>query len=63
MELNPVRAGMVSLPEAYRWSSYGVNAWGDSRCLTPHENYLTLGSDQKARERAYRELFRHQISQ
>jgi putative transposase len=29
IELNPVRAGMVSRPEEYRWSSYAINAWGD----------------------------------
>ena len=29
IELNPVRARMVDHPEEYRWSSYGVNAWGD----------------------------------
>ena len=29
IEMNPVRAGMVSRPEEYRWSSYGANAWGD----------------------------------
>ena len=63
IELNPVRAGMVSRPEEYRWSSYGVNARGDSSWLTPHEEYLMLGSDQQARARAYRELFRHQVSE
>lgn len=26
VELNPVRAGIVSHPDAYRWSSYAVNA-------------------------------------
>jgi len=29
IELNPVAAGMITKPEEYRWSSYGVNAWGD----------------------------------
>lgn len=28
IELNPVRAGMVTRPEAYRWSSYRANALG-----------------------------------
>ena len=29
IELNPVRANMVHLPEEYRWSSYPCNAHGD----------------------------------
>ena len=30
IELNPVRAGMVTVPGEYRWSSYTVNADGKS---------------------------------
>ncbi len=63
IELNPVRAGMVARPEEYRWSSYGVNGWGDPGWLTPHEEYLRLGRDTEERTRAYRELFIHQISE
>ncbi len=62
IELNPVRAAMVSSPEEYRWSSYGVNAWGDnSDTVVPHDEYLNLGNDKQARCFAYRELFRSQI--
>jgi putative transposase len=43
IELNPVRAGMVERPEEYRWSSYGINAWGDAGWLQPHEEYSRLG--------------------
>lgn len=43
IELNPVRAGMVGRPEEYKWSSYGVNAWGDNSWLTPRAGYLGLG--------------------
>ena len=63
IELNPVRVCMVGRPEEYRWSSYGVNAWGDSSWLTPHEEYLRLGRDQTERGKAYRDLFGHQISE
>lgn len=63
IELNPVRAGMVKHPEEYRWSSYGANAWGDSCWLTPHHEYLMLGRDVKERTFAYREIFRHQLSE
>ena len=41
IELNPVRAWIVSEPGAYRWSSHGANAYGqeDAR-LTPHPVYI-----------------------
>lgn len=50
IELNPVRAGAVSAPEAYEWSSYRANASGcrDS-LLTPHPLYLQLGPDAASR--------------
>ncbi len=57
IELNPVRARMVDRPEEYRWSSYGVNAWGDKSWLKPHEEYVNLGPCDDARRHAYRELF------
>jgi putative transposase len=53
---------MVERPEEYQWSSYGVNAWGDSIWLTAHYEYLRLGNDIFARTEAYRELFRYQLS-
>jgi len=52
IELNPVRAGMVADPAAYPWSSFRVNAGGESSGLvTPHAEYLRLGRDH------YRALF------
>jgi putative transposase len=59
IELNPVRAAMVSDPAHYRWTSYRHNALGaaDNR-ITPHALYLALGSSDKARQAAYRALFR-----
>ena len=63
IELNPVRAGMVERPEEYKWSSYGVNAWGDSSWLIPHEEYMRLGQTTEERCNAYRELFRYQLSE
>jgi putative transposase len=58
IELNPVRAGMVELPAAYRWSSYRANAEGkESTLLTPHPVYLALGKDEVARRIAYMALF------
>ena len=58
IELNPVRAGMVLTPEEYRWSSYGVNAWGDADVrVIQHPLYLSLGQTTETRRRAYRALF------
>ena len=62
IELNPVVAGMVCKPEQYKWSSYLVNAWGGVSCLTPHDEYLKLGSNSEARCYAYRELFKYHLS-
>jgi putative transposase len=63
IELNPVRAQMVRRPEEYRWSSYGINAWGDRSWLTPHEEYRRLGRTGTERGYAYRELFKTQLSE
>lgn len=62
IELNPVRAGMVSDPGQYRWSSYRHNGLdqGDER-LTPHAEYLSLGANDQERQAAYRSLFRPQL--
>lgn len=62
-EMNPVRANMVSRPEEYRWSSYGVNAWGDESWLTAHDEYMRLGQSEDDRCYAYRELFRYALSE
>jgi putative transposase len=59
IELNPVRARMVAHPRDYRWSSYPANAaLAHSRLLTPHDEYLALGRNEKERSMAYRDLFR-----
>ncbi len=59
IELNPVRAGMVADPAAYRWSSYRANGLGQEEVgLSPHGLYLALGQDDESRHAAYRELFR-----
>jgi putative transposase len=63
IELNPVRAGLVKRPEEYRWSSYGVNAWGDGSWLQSHEEYLRLGRTREARCQAYRALFNVSLSE
>lgn len=63
IELNPVRAMMVSDPAAYHWSSYHAHARGITTTLwTPHEQYLALGNTPAARVLAYRQLFMRDIS-
>ncbi len=58
IELNPVRANMVSGPADYRWSSYRSNGQGKpSRIWTPHEAYLRLGKSGRERMLAYQALF------
>jgi putative transposase len=57
VERNPVRAGMVPSAAAYRWSSYQGNAGcAVNRLLTPHAEYLALGSDERTRLPAYQEM-------
>ncbi len=62
IELNPVRAAMVDDPAHYRWTSYRHNALGQANpYLTPHPLHLALGPDDKARQAAYRDLFRAEL--
>ena len=64
IELNPVRAAMVSKPQDYRWSSYHANGLGrTSPLLRPHAEYLRLGRTEPERREAYRALFRAQVDE
>jgi putative transposase len=64
IELNPVRAGMVTGPGQYRWSSYRTNSLGRAdRYVTPHALYQRLGLNPVARCQAYRALFNTDISE
>jgi putative transposase len=59
IELNPVRAGMVSDPGEYAWSSYRANALAlENPIVSAHPRYLALGADDASRREAYRNLFR-----
>jgi putative transposase len=58
IELNPVRAGMVTSPAQYPWSSYHANASGrQDGVLQAHETYRRLGRSPVERRTAYRALF------
>jgi putative transposase len=62
IELNPVRADMVKMPEDYKWSSYRANAHGvRDELLTPHVEYQALGAIAEQQQEAYRALFRAQL--
>jgi putative transposase len=59
IELNPVRAGMVTDPRQYIWSSFRHNAFGQlDPLITPRAEYESLGPDRESRCAAYRALFR-----
>jgi putative transposase len=64
VELNAVRAGIVSGPEKYRWSSYRHHALGfHDDVLTEHPLYLNLGATPESRQQAWREFCGNQMSQ
>jgi len=55
IELNPVRAKMVSAAGEYPWSSYQAHGLGLVVGMhTPHEIYLAFGADTETRLEAYR---------
>jgi putative transposase len=63
IELNPVRAHMVSDPGGYPWSSFRTNALGeDNPLITPHVVYMGLGKHASERRSAYRYLFQEAMS-
>ena len=56
IELNPVKANIVSSPGDYRWSSYGFHAFGQNvnKLLDKDPAYLSLAETDTARQKAYR---------
>ncbi len=63
IELNPVRAGMVTHPSDYRWSSYVAHGLGKNVAMwSPHDLYLSLGQDKAVRLRNYQELIDKPLS-
>jgi putative transposase len=62
VELNAVRAGIVSHPAQYPWSSFRANAWGFiSPVVDPHDLFLALGPTGESRRSSYRALFEQEI--
>lgn len=63
VELNPVRANMVTQPDAYPWSSYTHHAYGKhDPLIRDHDLYLRLGKTEQQRCHAYRALFENALS-
>ena len=59
LDLNPVRAGLVSDPGEYAWSSHRhFTGQMQDRRVTPHSMYWSLGNTPFAREAAYTEMVR-----
>lgn len=59
IEMNPVRAQMVSHPGDYLWSSYRHHAYGEANpVLQRHDLYQQPDNDPETRQSCYRELFR-----
>ena len=59
IELNPLRAAIVDDPAHYRWTSYRHNALGQADgVVAPHPLYKAMGTTARARQTAYRALFR-----
>lgn len=64
IELNPVRADMVSHPGDYPWSSYRANVEGKlDNLITPHAEYLKLAKADEVRYEIYRDLFKAHVDQ
>jgi len=58
IEMNPVRAGIVTRPSEYYWSSARWHGLGEENALlVDHEIYLRLGADVGQRTKHYRALF------
>jgi putative transposase len=58
IEMNPVRAGIVTSPELYCWSSYSVRAFGEKSPVVDLDPwYNSLADNEIERQRRYREFF------
>jgi len=64
IEMNPVRAEMVSHPAEYPWSSYRMNALGKhDNMVTPHPLYQALAETPEKRREMYRSFFDQQLDE
>jgi putative transposase len=62
IELNPVRACIVGRPHDYLWSSFRANSGERTESLlSPHPEYMALGTHAAARSAAYLGLFAYPL--
>jgi len=63
VEMNPVRGGIVTSPELYRWSSYGTHAFGaPNRLLASHAVFDGLGNSPETRQCAWRRICKQRVT-
>ena len=56
IELNPLRAGMVTDPAQYKWSSYGVKVLGErDKVIDFPSFYMSMGETAEQRQKSYKE--------
>ena len=64
IELNPVRANIVKMPEEYHWSSYATHAYGKKNPLIEdHVYYESLGKTKEERQAGYREFVKEGLKE
>jgi putative transposase len=64
IELNPVRAGIVTRPEDFRWSSHACNALArPDPVVTPHPSYLALAHRMGDVATSYRRMFAEALAE
>lgn len=64
IELNPVRAGIVKVPELYRWSSYRFRAFGEKNSVLDLDPwYNSLGENPEKRQFNYRKFLQDLIAE
>jgi putative transposase len=62
IEMNPVRARLVTSPDAYPWSSYPHNVGAqENPLIEEHPTYNALGTTRQARHAAYASLFHSEL--
>ncbi len=63
IELNPVRATIVTKPDHYAWSSYRENTGRRALAIVdPHPSFLAIGSSEEQRILAYRAIVAEALS-
>lgn len=64
IEMNPVRAGIVTSPELYRWSSYRMRAFGEKNPIIDLDPwYNSLADNDKERQLRYKKLFQDLVTE